>query len=270
MSLSGKQALAKPLTRSTREGVKYFRPPEVESQLEELLGTGQDEQLAKAKVTDQHSPQYVANECLVYLICEASATGDSERYNALVASLLKRITRGIERQLKLLGVEEDVDDLHQDVVLKMMESIVQGAKGEHYQIRFQHALRREVTKVYDRYRRRHRHTRHDQSLDSSGESSSDDEEGDDAATLGERIGSDEDVAVDVERRMLISEALDAITNPDHRKAFVLYHAEGWQIESIDSNEPSLSQLFGRTPRMIRNWLRSAERQLTEWRTNKRV
>lgn len=271
MSLSGKQALAKPLTRSTKEGDKYFRPPEIESQLEELLGTGQDEQLAKAKVTDRQAPGYVADECLVYLIREASAADDLGRFNTLAGLLLKRITRGIERRLKLLGVaEDDIGDLHQDVVLKMMESIVQGSKGEYYQVRFHHALRREVTKIYDRYRRRHRDTQDDQSLDASGASSSDSDEGDDAATLGERIGSGEEVAVDVERRMLISEALDAITNPDHRKAFVLYHAEGWQVESSNANEPTLSQLFGRTPRMIRNWLRSAERQLTEWRTNKRV
>ena len=49
MALGGKKALAKPLTRSTKTGTPYVRPPEVEAQLEDLLQTSADEQLARAK-----------------------------------------------------------------------------------------------------------------------------------------------------------------------------------------------------------------------------
>jgi RNA polymerase sigma factor (sigma-70 family) len=268
MSLSGKQALATPLTRSTKAGSQYFRPPEVESRLEELLGASSDEQLARARIADYGSSQYVPNECLVYLIRDAFLAGNSERYHVLAASLLKRNTRAIRGKLKLLGVaEDDVEDVHQDLVLAMMTSILEGSKGEYYQIRFKHALRRELAKIYDGYLRRRRRTRDDRSLDSSDDKGNG---GEARTTLGEMIESGEDIAIDLEQRLLISEALEAIPNPDHRKAFVLHYAEGWHIGPTDADEQTLSDLFGRTPRMIRNWLRIAERQLADWRAAKRV
>lgn len=271
MALSGEDALAKPLTRSTKAGTPYVRPPEVEAQLEELLHASADEQLARAKTTDENSPQYVAHECLVYLVREAALADDSERYHAFAAALLKRVTRGIERKLRALGVaDDDVEDVYQEVVCAMMTAILEGSAGEYFQVRFRSALYRQLVKRCDQYaRRRRRRSRNEQSLDAPAESS-DGGDGEDAATFGELLESGEDVAADVERRLLIPEALQAITNPQHRKAFVLHHYYGWQIESADPAEPSLSQLFDRTPRMVRNWLGTADRQLAEWRATKRV
>ena len=68
MALGGKSVLTKPLTKSTKAGQPYTRPPAVETQLVELLRAGADEQLVRAKSTDKHSSDYLLDECLVYLV----------------------------------------------------------------------------------------------------------------------------------------------------------------------------------------------------------
>lgn len=269
MAESSPPVLAQPLTRSTRAGTLYRRPPEVESQLEGLLRASADDQIARAKTTDKNASAYIADECLVYLVRAAGLADDAERYHTLAALLLKRVQRGIARKLRVLGVAEgDIEAVHHDVVLAMMTSILEEPRGEYYQVRFRAALRKQLAKSYDAYARGRRRARRERSLDAPLQ----DEAGDDEAhtTLGHVLPSDEDVAADVERRLLIPDALEAIVNPDHREAFVLHHYYGWQIESIDADEPTLSQLFDRTPRMVRLWLRTADRQLAEWRAAKRV
>jgi DNA-directed RNA polymerase specialized sigma24 family protein len=265
MAPGSTQPLANPLTRLTRTGEPYVRPPEVQAELDELLGANAVEQLARAKVADKTSTAYVRDECLVYLIQQAALGDDAERYNTLAALLLKRIVRGIQRKLRVLGVaDDDVADLEKEVVLVMITAILEGPPGEYFQVRFRSALYRRIVKVYDAYARQRRRTKHDQSLDATASNSSQGE-GDDDSSLGALIEGPDDVAAEVERRLLVPEALAAITDPRHRKAFVLYHYHGWQIESSDSAEPTLSRLFARTPRMVRNWLGTADRQLAEWR-----
>lgn len=269
MALGGGRALVEPLTRSTKAGSPYARSPEVETQLEGLLRASADEQFARAKDTDKNSPRYLADECLVYLVRQAGLGNESERYHTLVALLLKRVTRGIERKLRALGVtDDDVDDMHQEVVISMITSILEGSSGEFYQVRFRSALYRQLIKRYDQYASRRR-ARRERSLEAPLQNG-DGENGQDDATLGELLESHEDVAADVERRLLIADALKAIANPDHRKAFVLHHYYGWKIESTDPSESTLAQIFDRTPRMVRIWLRTADRQLADWRAMKRA
>lgn len=273
MALGGNEAVPKPLTKLTKAGKAYSRPPDVESQLSELLRESEREQLTRARLTDSRARQFVLDECLVYLVREAGLGDDPERYNRWVGVLLNRITGSIARKLRELGVaREDVDDIHQEVVLTMMKSILGGAKGEYYQVHFRSALNRQLLKSYDKYARARRRTTRERSLDEMVRSD-DGDDGGGAYTFGETLASAEDMAAEVEHRLLETErrqlardALQAITNPDHRKAFVLYHLEEWQIESTDPEAPTLSKLFDRTPRMIRNWIRTAERQLAEWRT----
>ena len=190
----------------------------------------------------------------------------------LASLLLKRITRSIERKLRALGVaDDDVPDVHQEVVSAMLISILEPPAGEYYQVRFRSALHRQLLKSYDQYARRRRRARREQSLDAPLQNG-DRENEDGATTIGELFESTEDVAADIEqqmfdaeRRLLVAEALEAIGNTNHRKAFVLHYYHGWQIESADPSVPTLSQLFDRTPRMVRNWLRTAESQVAEWR-----
>jgi DNA-directed RNA polymerase specialized sigma24 family protein len=210
------------------------------------------------------------DECLVYLIREAALAEDSQRYSTLMTFLLKRCTRGIEGRLRALGVaDDDVADVYGDIILAMMSAILAAdGRGEFYQVRFRRALRLQLLKSYDRYALRQRRARRERQLDAPVGASDDGEE--DAGTLAEVLESPEAVADDTERRLLISEALGAIRDPRHREAFVLHHFHDWPIETINPGDPSISQRFDRTPRMVRNWLRTADRELAAWRAAKRV
>ena len=70
-----------------------------------------------------------------------------------------------------------------------------------------------------------------------------------------------------EDRYLYREGLRIL--PEHQRvAYVLRYYEGWQIESDDPDEPTISGYFKRTPRMIRNWFEQAEKTLHRWSEGK--
>ena len=265
MSLGGKRVLIKPLTRSTKAGRPYARPPEIESELEALMGASVDEQVGRASVVDKASPKFVRDECLVYLVREAGLSADSARYSELTAHLLRRCIRSIWRNLRALGVAaDDLEDLYGDVVTAMMSAVLDArGAGEFYQIRFRRALRLQILKVHEGYTLRQERAQKQDSIHAPLTGGEDGE--DEGTALEDLIGGPADLADDVERRLVIREALAAIRDQRHRRAFVLHHYDDWPIETKDPLDPSISRHFDVTPRTVNNWLRSAERDLAEWR-----
>ena len=269
MALGGKHALAKPLTRSTKAGKPYVRPQEVEVQLNQLLGESPAEQLARAKCTDKGSSRFVKDECLVYLVREAWFADDVAVYSELSQQLIRRCTRTIQRCLRLLGVAaEDLEDVFGDVITQMMTEILDdGGGGDFYQARFRRGLRFLTLKVHARYERQHERLLTENRL-----SAPRDEEGDGEqdGSLEDRMRQPGDVAEDAIHLLEIREALAAIRDPRHRKAFVLHYYDDWPIETQDPRMASVSVHFQVTPRTVNNWLRAAERDLAEWRAAKRA
>lgn len=267
--MGGKHAVARPLTRSTKAGSPYVRPPEVEAQLNVLLGEPTAEQLARAKCTDKGSPRFLKDECLVYLIREAWLAEDLALYSDLSHQLIERCTPRIRRSLRLLGVAHgDMHDVHGDVITGMITAILddEGA-GDFYQARFRRALRFLTLKVHARYERQHERLLSENRLNASRDSEDEDQE---AGSLEERVHQPGNVADDAVQRLEIREALAAIRDPRHRQAFVLHHYDDWVIETQDPLMPSISGHFKVTPRTVNNWLRAAERDLADWRTANRA
>lgn len=267
MALGGKHALAKPLTRSTKAGTPYVRPPEVESQLNELLGESAAEQLARAKCTDKGASQFLKDECLVYVVREAWLADDSALYSELSQQLIRRCIRAIQRTLRLLGVAaDDLQDVYGDVITEMMTAILddEGA-GDFYQAKFRRALRFLTLKVHARYERQHERLMTENRLYAP-RSEEDEEDG----SLEEWVRQPGDVAEDAVQLLEIRQALAAIRDPRHQQAFVLHHYDDWPIETQDPLAPSVSGHFEVTPRTVNNWLRAAERDLAEWRAANRA
>ena len=207
------------------------------------------------------------DECLVYLIREASLANDSGRYSTLIVQLLRRCVRRIERNLWALGVAtDDKKDVYSDVVTAMITAILdEGGAGEFFQVRFGRALRYLTLNVHAKYARRQERAQMEDSLNAP--LAGDEEEGDGVA-FEERVGGREDVAADVEQRLIIREALASIRDARHREAFVLHYCDDWPIETNDPFDPSISRHFGVTPRTVNNWLRAAERDVAAWRLAK--
>lgn len=263
MVSGGKRMLASPLTRSTRAGVPYRRPPAVEAQLLDVLATSEAESARRAGIADRSSPEALRDECLVHLARLAVRDGDAERFTLATGTLLRRCVGRMRRRFRSLGVAPDeVGDLCQAVVQQLMAAIVAedgGADG--YEVCFGRVLKCRVLNVFDAYeRRQQRVDACDRLSDPLG-----DDETDDGTTREETLGGGEDVALSAERRMVIAEALGAIVDERHREAFVLRHLEDWPIGPRDATRPTISGRFDVEPRTITNWLKAAERDLAEWR-----
>lgn len=269
MDLGGKRTLARPLTRSTAAGKLYVRPPEVEAQLNELLGEPTVDQLARAACTEKGSPRFLKDECLVYLVRDAWLADDLALYSELSHQLIKRCTGAIQRTLRLLGVAaDDLQDVYGDVITAMMSAILddEGAE-EFYQARFRRALRYVTLNVHARYERQHERLMTENRLNGPrGEEDKEDADG----SLEERVRQPGDVAEDAVQLLEIREALAMIRDPRHRQAFVLHHYDDWPIETQEPLAPSVSGHFKVTPRTVNNWLRAAERDLAEWRAANRA
>jgi hypothetical protein len=68
--------MANPLTKHSREGVLYVRPPEVESNLDGALDQETAVLIRRAQETDRHSRDHLKSESLVCLIRAALHGGD--------------------------------------------------------------------------------------------------------------------------------------------------------------------------------------------------
>ena len=93
-----------PLTSFKRDGTPYFRTPEIEAQLAELVLLSPAQIVARARATDDfHRPDYVRDECLAYFLREWHRTGRQDApYSALASVLVERYERLIRARMSSL------------------------------------------------------------------------------------------------------------------------------------------------------------------------
>lgn len=261
-----------PLTRVTRSGRQYHRTPEVDAQIASGLRLSPSALVARARVRDHKASEFLKEECLVYFIRMYHQADDLDTVNALVQVLLERCTRRIMRRFCALGLNrEDTLMAYHELVADMIEAIIdsESNRGEFFQVRFGRVLRYRLLNVYDKCIRANKRSQlHDSLTDSIGGESDFSDGPDEREQLEERIGSEEDLAMDAERHLAIQEALPAIRDERHREAFVLRHFEGWPLEADDPHEACLSRRFGVSVKTVHNWLRTAEADLAVWRETK--
>lgn len=265
MASDGEPVVLEPLIGTNRAGVPYRRLPAVEFQIRSALPLGKTDLVARAKISDKSSQGFLKEECLVYLVRAAYLRGDADGFNTATELLLRRFVRWAGSGFRNLGVApDDIEDQASELGRVAITEITStDGRGDFYQVRFWVALKRDLLNVHDHYERQIGRERHYVSLTEP--AGGDAETDDGGAVFEEIIGSGEDVGSDVERRLLIAEALAAIHDPRHRQAFVLHHLDDWQIEAKDATDPSISRLFDVTPRTVQNWLRTAESDLAAWR-----
>lgn len=246
-----------PLTLRTREDAPYTRPPAVEAQLAALVALPPLTVVAQVWATrDFRHPEYVRDECLAYFLREWHRTGATEGFGELVAEVERRVERRTRGLFAHLAAE-----VREDAALRVTERLwmqlftLTRPQGEFWQVAFGLALKRVAATVgaqlYEANQRAWAMLR-----DTSGDS----DDGYDPL-----VGA-MDASPDAEtlhlRDETLRDALNAITDPRHREAFVLLHRERWPVEG--SVPPTISAHFGVDPRTIRNWLHKARTQLARW------
>lgn len=258
-------ALLRPLTGRNREGETYERPPDVERQLREVLALPAADLLARADVLDHEDPHHLAEESLVYLVRHYHAGEDGEMVRELWTRLLKRCAKRINRHLANLERdlrEQAFTDVINDVVTQILD--LQNSRGDFFQVRFWMAIDGRAITIFKRYLKDLQRVAESFNL---------------SEIVGEEGGGDDDdgsfrlsavregvfaQGLTPEQSAILQVALEGVPEP-FRTAFILRHAEGWQVESKDPAEPTISGYFGKTPRTIRTWLDKAEEFLSIWK-----
>ncbi len=136
--------MAEPLTKRSKEGVLYVRPPEVESNINGALNQDTVHLIRRAQETDRGSPDYLRSECLVHLIRAAIRGGDDSRYNALLPILLSRCETILKWKI---GVQvPNAEYVREEVLSEFSILFADEAQDEppdeldYYEVKFNHAF----------------------------------------------------------------------------------------------------------------------------------
>lgn len=264
-----------PLTRRNREGQLYVREPDVERQIATALPLRREALLKRAAISDRASPEYLKEECLVYLIRHYRRSGDELRVSDLSAALVRRTTRIIRKHLWSLGPEM-LEEGYSEVVTRLFRKILDLSTdtADFFQVRFWFGMQRICIQVFDRQLAQLERNRKEVSF-SQVPGYEEEEEAAESETKGVRLTEEdrrkvsapslEEAIIDADlRREARRVALTQLQEP-FRSAYLLRHCHGWPIEHQDSAVPTISRHFGKTPRTIRNWLAAADETLARWR-----
>ena len=137
--------MANPLTKHSKEGVLYARPPEVESNIDGARDQETAVLMRRAQQTDRSSADYLKSECLVHLIRAAIRGGDESRYNTLLPILLSRCQTILSR--KISDSVPNAEHVREEVLCEL-SVLFAGEAGcdppnelDYYEVKFNHAFR---------------------------------------------------------------------------------------------------------------------------------
>ena len=259
-------SLPEPLTRRNAAGEIYQRQPIVQTQIQEALGLSPEDLRRRSEIGDNTSPEFLKEECLVYLIRHYHKAENQPCVNDLSESLVRRCGTWINRKLRSLGQEMEIEG-YSDVLEQMFGRILDlsSDRGDFLQVRFWQVLKRLAVQSYRKQSSKLQIERDNIPLASLAGYDGEDR---DAPARKREIQVPSTLAKTVESEViennLIREALTRIEEP-FRSAFLLRYYYGWPIEDQDPTVQTISRHFNKTPRTIRNWLARAEKCLAVWR-----
>nr|WP_314092331.1 hypothetical protein [uncultured Shinella sp.] len=243
-----------PLTQRKLNGEPYTRFADVESQITEVIQSPISE-WARIKFSDTKRWK---TQTLVYLA--RHAVSEEQVFGLLLVEILRRAS-------KVLGYLDKVFDPTTLEVIdaelaKMLAALIvieiPTRTSEYLEIDFKGKVKQLANKVAGRYKA---HPAPNQILISS-------KHGDRPDPLG-AIPSDDTpyslLAAKTDRGVL-RRLLRAVTDPRHRKAFILRKMRNWPMYDDDPNTPSVLRHFGLRSdqrRTVQYWITRAEDQMRE-------
>jgi len=234
--------MAKQLTKTTKDGKPYTRPPEIEANIDGTSGLPLEvvqERLAVAARTD---PKFLTPECIVHLVRQALEDGDEARLGILHEALMRRVAHILRYKIPERG-GFDAEDVRLAVASELNCLIVAGGNDlDFYECRFNLALRNlYIPKL--------------RNLNEVEEVEFDDQ-----------VEHDDDHSISDQKQFEFSADLEAAIrclSPKERQAYSLVEISGCAIESKDPTESTASEQMGLSSRMVSNYLKSAKAKLAK-------
>lgn len=257
--------MARPLSKRKKTGQVYSRPPEIEAEIDSALRLDAAAVRAHVLVADTADRRYLRSETLVHLLRLAMAQGDDLTFNSVLRVLLGRCEANLAHGVSdgLRGAEQ----LREDILLGFSELLARDMTSQkfeldYYECRFNHAFRAfRITAI--------KRADDDQIVDVSAQQ---------VARDGENSTSDDETALAAvsqafrtpagqEGYVLGREVQQAMrTLPAKvRKAVILVHVLGYDVESNDPSKVTAATLCGCSGRNIRYLLSRAAAALSRFK-----
>lgn len=255
--------MALPLTKTTKRGIVYTRPPEVEAQIDEAALLSPAELKLRLDVTKPEKAGFLRHETLVHFLRRGIATGSMATFNAILPVLLKRCEKTLEG--KIFKSLPAVAELREEILGAFAELFASDGAGDvpneldFYECRFNRAFRMFWIDHATR------------EVEQSGRFTvvETEEELDEALADEECLKeiSDSLHHDTPEARLRMQQLLEAIdTLPEkERDAVVLVYIMGFKEESNDPDEETAATKCKCTGRTIRNRLASAAAKLARFK-----
>lgn len=268
----------RPLTRRNRQGAVYQRTKAVEERISSALSLKPAVMIEKARIRNYKAPNYLQEECLVYLIREYKSRGERSIVGELSMILLLRCSNYINEGVRNLRSErgdhsERVEHAFRDVVKELFDQILdlESDRGDFLQVRFWPVVEKLRIGAFNRYLEDLNRAKDAVTWDSVRGYETGSEEGEDQRSR-KRGASDseppQEAGLSAEQRAAyLDTAREVLAHVDepYRAAFVLRHYHDWPIETKDTRLPSISGYFGKTPHTIRDWLKRAKEMIEGWK-----
>ncbi|MBU1057869.1 MAG: hypothetical protein KJ804_06065 [Proteobacteria bacterium] len=260
--------MARPLTHTKKDGSLYTRSSVVEAQIDTTVQLSQSDLQARLLIIDRNDPGYLVSECLVHLVRKGRRSDDQKLMYAVLLVLLGRCEANLLNKIPD-GRVPDAANIREKILEDLTDLFVTDGTGDipdeldFYECRFNLAFR--ALRI-DAIRRNIRLCNHSivevdlQPPDATGEPDSYED------TF--RRGSENFEVLQMhELRAIRQPLIKAIEDlpDDERKAVILVHVLGYEVESEDPVKESAATLCNCTGRTIRYRLTRAASKLSRFK-----
>jgi DNA-directed RNA polymerase specialized sigma24 family protein len=253
--------LIAPLTKKRGDG-SYTRPKEIEDALTVLLKLPREDFLKRCQIRLRSDPDYVQSECLLHVVRASRHDNNDDWFEKLYKLLLERLVYALPRAENSDGTTASLtNEAIRDAVIDRFVAALaddrreQADKLDFFECRFNLGIKRLRVDAQEMVWKKAKCTT---TLDDelTGEVSAEVE-----AAVGAIDPQEFDAIDDPVFCRRLEEAIDELP-PEQRRTFVMLR-EGFQIDSEDPSEMTISKALGKTGRTIQNY---RDRALASLRT----
>jgi hypothetical protein len=249
----------KKLTKRKKEmGSLYTRRSEAELQIGKVLSLDTEQILEFTKVRERNAADYLLDETIVYLLREPQ--GEVNFREALYRELNRRIWKLLKKFYKRFKSGADFEDFGQKIELTVLKKIfdINSDSADYAQVNFGDFVIKTAKVVWRGELVK---------IEREKEFFYTEREGDTEETCNQIENSIKSNDALTDYTMMLKEGLDKL--PPHIMTVAELLLDGWQIESKNEMEPTISRKLDVSSRTIRNWLKEARAILADYQAEVR-